>query len=193
MRKIPQKLFFPAAVFLIFLSDAHSQDFPKYEIHGGYSYTHMGDRDWFGWQISATRNFNHYFGVAFNFLVLDASKTESVFFHDFETDARRYYFLAGPKFADRSWKKWIPYVHFLVGASKTAISYQYQLDDQTLITGVSKKNSFAMMVGVGFNYKINRSFIVHMVQGNFIRNLVNDPWDKWEDGGMISFGLEYDW
>ena len=47
-----------------------------------------------------------------------------------------------------------------------------------------------MMVGAGFNYKINRSFIVHMAQGNFIRNLVND---KWEDGGMISFGLEYDW
>ena len=129
MRKASKNLFVPGAAFLIFLSNVYSQEYPKYEIHGGYSYTHMRDRDWFGWQVSATHNINHYFGVSFNFLVLDASKMEFVFFREFKTDARRYYFLAGPKLTDRSWKKWIPYAHFLFGASKTAISYQYQLDE----------------------------------------------------------------
>lgn len=193
MRTALKKLFLPAALFLIFLSDVYPQDLPKHEIYGGYAYTRMRDRDWFGWQVSAARNFNSYFGVAFDFLVLDASKEEFVFLREFKTDARRYYFLAGPKFADRSWKKWIPYAHFLFGASKTAISYRYKMDEETWITGVSREHSFAMMLGGGFNYRINRSFIVHVVQGNFIRNLVNDRWDRWEDGGMISFGLEYDW
>ena len=193
MRKTWGKQFFLASVFLIFLSEAHAQDAPKYEFHGGYSYTRMDDRDWHGWQTSAGWNINSYFGITFNFLVLDASKTEFVFFREFNTSARRYYFLAGPKFTDRSWKRWIPYAHFLAGASKTAISYEYELDEQTQITGVSKRDSFAIMVGGGFNYRINRSFVANVVQGNFIRNLVNDPWDRWEDGGMVSFGMEYDW
>jgi len=193
VRKVTKKLFLPAALFLILLSEAYPQEFPRYEISGGYSYTGMRERDWFGWQVSATRNFNRYFGVTFNFLALDASKAEFVFLREFKTDARRYYFLAGPKFADRSWGKWIPYAHFLFGASKTAISYQYILDEETLIAGVSRECSFAMMFGGGFNYRINRSLIVHMVQGNFVRNLVNERWDRWEDGGMISFGLEFDW
>jgi hypothetical protein len=193
MRKILKKFFPVIAVSFIFLPEAQSQDFPKYEFHGGYSYTAMGGRNWFGWQVSASRNFNHYVGISFNFFALDSSKTEFLFYQVFKTDKRRYYFLAGPKFADRSWKKWIPYAHFLIGASKTTTSYQYDLDEQTRITGVDKDNTFAMMIGGGFNYRINGQLLIHMVQGNFIRNLVNNEWDVWEDGGMVSFGLEYSW
>jgi len=193
MRKPWTILIALVTVSLVFVSWARSQDYPEYDIHGGFAYSGTGERDWFGWQISANRNFNHYFGISFSLFSLNASKTEYIFLRKYKTNAHRYYFLAGPEFTNRDRKKWIPYAHALAGASITSVSYTYELDRQTQLTGTYKRNSFAFMLGGGFKYRIRGPLVVYLIQADFIANLIDEPYDKWEDGAMISFGLGYTW
>ena len=129
----------------------------------------------------------------FTLIILDSSKNEFIFYREYNTDARRYFFLAGVEFTDRQWKRLVPYSHILIGASVTSISYTYMASEQFELDGVYDKNSFTVMLGGGFRYKIRGPLEAQLFQADYIANRIDDKWDKWENGGIISFGFNLNW
>jgi hypothetical protein len=177
---------FTACVFLlIFSQQALPQDYPKHEFFGGFTYTGMGTRNWVGWKTSVVRNFNHYLGIAVDYTGIHASKSEFLLFEAYNTEARRYFILAGPRFADRTVGNWVLYAHFLFGAQGTSISYSYDQYGQQR-TDVFERNSFAMAAGGGINYRIKGPIALRLAHVDFISCRFNEGWEK---GVMLSFGL----
>ena len=181
-------LTFAAAVaFVIFPMTVFAQEFPKYEFAGGFTFLGMEEKEWYGWNISGVKNFNHYFGIAVEIDGAYSSKTIEFYPIKYITDHRRYFFLAGPKFTKRDMGNWIPYFTLLAGAEKTSISWGFSgWEGGEIVAGSDNTKAFAIRFGGGIDYAIKDSLAIRLVQADMLNNYGDRGWRM---GGMVSFGL----
>jgi hypothetical protein len=101
-----------AALFVLALSaPAYAQDFPRFDVSGGYSFLRAEEENFNGWLASITGNVTPGLGVtgevSGHYATLDG---EDVNFHSY---------LVGPRFAARQNPAITPWVHVLFGAVRT--------------------------------------------------------------------------
>jgi len=187
MKKITLLLFSVVVVLVICPLSVYPQEFPKYEFTGGFSYLGMEERSWFGWNVSGVRNLNNYFGIEFDITGLYSWRSEDIFYMQLNTDLSRYFFLAGPKFTNRSGGNWAPYLHLLAGAARASGSIKLVQHDGQLYSSRSEKMyEFAMALGAGIDYKLKGPLAIRLFQADLINTHGDLGWVK---GGRVTFGL----
>ncbi len=134
-------------LFLLAVSAAMAQEFPRAEVFGGYQYTNLDGTSLNGWNAALNGNLNHWFGITGDFS--GAYKTVS------GTDFRNYTYTFGPTLSSRRGQFLTPFAHALFGGCRSSAS----------CGGISgTANGFAMMVGGGLDAKLTRHLSVRAVQ-----------------------------
>jgi opacity protein-like surface antigen len=145
-----------ALALILSASTAFAQDFSKVELFGGYQYTRINPgggvdgENFQGWDAAAQYNFNKYFGAKADFS--GAYKTV------LGTSLRQHHFLFGPVISARSEKATI-FAHALFGDARATV------DTGTLSTS---DNAFAMALGGGLDYNLNKNFAVRVGQFDYL-------------------------
>lgn len=187
MRHLGITLF--AAFFIsgIVSPEARSQEFPRYELFGEFSYAETLNRHWYGWTISATKNFNHYWGISLDISRIQTKRTEYFMLRKFDTDESNYYFLAGPQFTNREFGKWALNAHFLFGAARNSVLYDIQDSQGTLLSGaLDDFYSFVAKFGGGVNYNVKGPLTIRLIRASYLGTHLDG---RWIEGGEVSFGL----
>jgi opacity protein-like surface antigen len=111
---------------------AVSQEYPRAEIFGGYSYLRGEglNANFNGFNVSATGNFNNWFGVTVDFSGY------------YKYDIKIHSFLFGPKFSFRGNDRVNLYLHTLVGG--------------VTLGEYSSNNAFGWAAGGGVDIKVHR-------------------------------------
>lgn len=142
------------AGLLLFLASlpGMAQDYPKYEIFGGYSYLH-GDTggsgvslNLNGWNASLSYNVKSWAGLTADF--------DGHYGTPLGASFNLHNFLFGPTFSHRS-DKWSVYVHTLFGASRAGGD----------ITSVA---AFGMALGGGVDVKVRKNLALRVVQADYL-------------------------
>lgn len=137
-----------------------TMDVPKGEIFGGYQYTRInpgngvsGD-NFNGWEGAAQYNWNHYFGVKADF----SGAYKSVL----GVSLRQHTYLFGPVLSARSDKTTL-FAHALFGGARASVD-----SGSTGFFGNSSESAFAMALGGGLDYNLNRNFAVRVGQFDYL-------------------------
>ncbi len=159
------------------LSDLSPGLVPTLELSTSYSYFQLaagkaGSLSCNGGGATATYNLNHWVGIT-----ADVGGCKMVLpGHNLSGDSITY--LLGPRFALRQSNRWVPFVQFLVGGNTLAIEQYYpdrkpadlpripagQPDPyRSLYTTQDQTNAFAIELGGGLDYVINRAFALHTI------------------------------
>ena len=153
MRTSAWLLLVASVLFLIVSSFASAQEYPKYELFGGYAYSRLDGRNWHGWHVSGTRNLHHILGIIVEAGQLDASNTQSGGGLLFEEKRKTYTFMAGPQVTSRDAGPLAPFLHLLLGAAHN--KYQLSESVNNFSTGYSASDTeFAMALGGGIDFKL---------------------------------------
>jgi hypothetical protein len=157
-----------AAIVLLSIPSltAFAQEYPQYEFFGGFSYARMLGANWIGWDASGAKNLNNYVSIAAEASGLNSS---------FSPTVRQYMFLAGPQVKSRDTNSRVePFLHLLLGAAHYS-------------TASDSLNAFALTLGGGFDYRINKSsFALRLIQINYMGSRSSGVWMK---GWRFSSGL----
>jgi opacity protein-like surface antigen len=140
---------------------AAAQEYPRAEIFTGYSYL-RGDLDanFSGFDVSATGNFNSWFGV-----------TADVSGHYIE-GFKLYSFLFGPKVTFRGSDRVNPYLHTLVGTVR--------------LSNFGSDNVFGWAAGAGIDIKVHRKIAIRVIDITYL--LLRDHGYN-SHNGRLSSGL----
>lgn len=161
-------------IFLLALGvTAMAQDYPKAEVFGGYSYTHLSEAgdalNFNGGSASLSVNPNQTLGLVAD---VGVSHTSS-----FGADANLFTYLFGPKLAMRSNDKFTPYVHALFGGAR-------------LSGGGSSSNAFAMALGGGLDAKVNNNVAIRLGQVEYMMTRFSGG-DGHQNGVRVSAGVVF--
>ena len=141
---------------------AVAQEYPKAEIFGGYSYLRGEDlnANFSGFNVSATGNFNNWFGVTGDF--------SGHYKYDFKIHS----FLFGPKFSFRGNDRVTPYLHTLIGA---------------VTLGEYRSNTvFGWASGGGVDIKVHPKIAIRVIDINYL--LLRDRGYN-SHNGRLSWGV----
>jgi hypothetical protein len=141
-----RKLILSAFLLALCCLPAAAQDYPKIELFGGYQYTHLeGGFNGNGWNLSATGNLNHWFGVA-----ADLSGA-------YDSGVHSHAFLFGPVVSYRKSDKLTPFAHVLLG------------DTRITVSGLSgSTNAFTTAFGGGFDTKLRDHISWRIIQADWM-------------------------
>lgn len=216
------KKFFIAAVLLLLVSSAAvAQDFPKFEVFGGYQFLKVNGLDegvqamsedfpsnavistpsWLkrGFNASATWNINENFGIEASFLrnsdqILKATVASTN--SDYQAKLTNSTFLVGPRFAFRKHSVVTPFAHVLLGVNNARVNPSLDVNGVEVDLGengaeVSNKG-FAFAAGGGIDLTLNKLLAVRMVQADYIRaNHTIEGQDYGLDNLSLSFGVVF--
>jgi hypothetical protein len=137
---------------------AQSQDFPKAEVFGGYSWYHPGasfqgvDIEDFnkGWGGQFTYNLNHWAGLA-----LDAGG-------HYQDEGKVHTVTAGPQFKLRR-EHFTPFAEALFGVALISPN------------AAPDTNSFAVIAGGGLDYKVTPRFSIRPIQADYVYTTYSEP------------------
>jgi opacity protein-like surface antigen len=187
------------ALIAVIGSVAFAQDStPKVQVFGGYSYVHVDNggltgavldfalreinipfgttANFTGWNAEGQYNFNRWIGIA-----ADAGGRYGMPITGYRNDnlmglpkATGYSFTVGPVLSYRTKSKFTPFVHALFGYDRASLN-------SSTITGVSTPvtssattyTDFAMVVGVGLDYRITHHLSVRLPQVDDLRTYHN--------------------
>jgi len=144
---------------------------PKYEVFGGYSafFPDVFDarQAIHGWNASIGGNFNSWLG-----LKLDLSGHYRSFSG---TRLMVHNYMLGPQFSYRA-KHLTPFAHALFGGSN--------------ISGSGGANGFAMALGGGVDWNLNRNFGIRVAQADYLRTHFGG---EWQQDTRVSTGVVLRW
>jgi hypothetical protein len=154
-----------AGLILLTASFARAQSDSKVDVFGGYSYFNQdtnGATDRLnlnGWTASATYNFHKYLGATAEFSGEYGSPTIA----SVSTTDHQHTFLFGPTVNFLRTDKLTLFGHALFGVADSSLS----------VAGVSSTdNGFAMALGGGADYNLNKRFGVRLAQVDWMRTSV---------------------
>jgi opacity protein-like surface antigen len=165
-----RKLLFIVALAFALPVIAQAQDSPRTEIFGGYSYLRLDedlndDRDLNGWNASVNQNIFKWLGFKADF---SGHYGNSTVLLGTGADLNTYFFLFGPQFSLRKYKRYQPFGHVLFGAVRS--------DVDAFVSGGPHANdtAFAMAVGGGLDVKVLDKLSVRLFQADYILTRFND-------------------
>lgn len=192
----------PALIASLFLlvggRPACAQEYPKWEVFGGFSYARVNlgpqaqifvptTQNYWGMEINGSFNPRPYLRV----LVCDfaaelgGSKTSTPFFH---TDVRTSQVLFGPEFVLRS-DKLAPFAHALIGITNTRLVETIGGSD--VVPDVARRTNLALGVGGGLDIPWTRLITVRAFQADYIPTRLSGTWEnhfRLSTGLVFSFG-----
>jgi len=181
-----RKVLFIAVLVLISGSLAVAQDYPKAELFGGFTYTHLDTegakvpadapagtsiKNWYpGWEATGQFNFTKMLGVAAD-ISGSYGKPVSVPGVSGLPSARVYNFLFGPVVTFRG-ERLTPFVHALFGIdhlslSSSTITGLPGIGSVASATGYSE-NAFGMEFGGGVDVKLSHHFAYRLGQFDYL-------------------------
>jgi len=166
------------------------QDDPGWELFGGYTYLHAssnGERySLNGWESSATRNLNPWFGFEAAFSGLYGAGPASV-----PSYLPRYTFLFGPHISFRKISKVTPFVHWLMGGARGTARTAAQECSAASSCPVSTSSDtfFAGDFGGGFDMKISPRLSVRAIEADYLY----DNFRAGQAHAQISTGITFNW
>jgi hypothetical protein len=149
-----RKVLFLSVFFLVTLAAmAQTQEFPRAEVFGGYSYFRANPEGFNlnGWNANVAGNLTHWFGVEGDVSGHYASPVSGI-------DINSYTFMGGPKLAYRM-DKIVPFAHFLIGASRAGTN---EFGDK------SSDHALAAIIGGGVDLALHKSFAVRVAQVDYL-------------------------
>lgn len=171
--------------------DEPENSYPKVEWFLGYSFwravpTSSSNRMGYlhGGSTSIAYNFNRYLGLAADFGGFDNSKLTLLGPTGSETvnsGGSAYTYVFGPRLSYRRYERITPFAQALFGgvhASSVKIS---GCTGSPNCTPLGSDNSFATMLGGGFDLRISRHISWRVVQGEFLLTHFRDPFSTDED------------
>jgi opacity protein-like surface antigen len=157
-------------VALLFVAVAQSQDVPKAEVFGGYSY-HRADAgsglsriNLNGWNATVTGNINSWFGITADFSGQYGTSL-------FDTAINRHSFLFGSRFTHRGDSGRInPFVHTLFGAVRAhrSLGNPGPLGSPLPLLPAASETAFGMALGGGLDVRVNDRFAIRVVQADYL-------------------------
>jgi len=159
---------------LVFLISAlaMSQELPKAEVFGGYSWS---GGNFHGWNAALTGNINKRFGIVADFSGHYGSELGLV-----RVDQHAHSFLFGPRVSFRG-KRLTPFVYGLFGATRFA--------ESAVISGQrlsAVSNGFSLAIGGGLDIQVNDRIAIRVFQLDYFRPIVND---EPNNRGRLAFGV----
>jgi hypothetical protein len=151
---------------------AMTQELPKAEVFGGYSWS---GGNFHGWNTSVTGNVTKRLGIVADFSGHYGSELGLV-----RVNQHAHSFLFGPRLSFRG-KRLTPFVYGLFGATRFAESAV--INGQRL-SAVS--NGFSLAIGGGLDVKVNDRIAVRAFQLDYFRPIVND---EPNNRGRLAFGV----
>jgi len=144
---------------------AAAQDHPKFELFGGYQFTHLESSfSGSGWNASGTGNFNNWFGVTADFSGA------------YQNGVHSHAFLFGPVLSYRKSDRLTPFVHVLFG------------DTHVTVSGVpGSTDGFTTALGGGFDTKLANHVSWRIVQADWM--LTHFSGDTQGKNARVSTGL----
>jgi len=145
------------SLVLVFSLSAAAQDTPAAEFFGGYSYARVdaspaSDLNLHGWNASLAGNVNRWLGFVGDFSGHYGSPSG--------VDVSDHTFMFGPRITARS-EKATPFFHALFGGARaSAIG--------------SSETAFAMALGGGLDYNLNKNFAVRVGQFDYLPTRFGD-------------------
>jgi opacity protein-like surface antigen len=170
-----KKVFLLASLVFLFALQGYTQDTPKMEIFGGYSYiritsasagipsyTGLSPLDSSGWEASANWNLNHWFGLKADFDGNYCCKGQYI-----------YSFLGGPQLSLRK-DKYTVFVHGLLGGAYAQGLY-------------TTDTNLAWALGGGVDWNVNRMLAIRLPQVDYFgtRFLGGTQNDLRVSGGLV--------
>jgi hypothetical protein len=152
---------------------AMTQDVPKAEVFGGYSWS---EGNFHGWDASVTGNVTKRFGVTADFSGHYGSESGQPIL----VNQHEHSFLFGPRFAFRG-KRLTPFVYALFGATN--------FRESAIISGqrVSATDTgFSSAVGGGLDVRVNDRVAIRAFQLDYFRPIIND---EANNRGRLAFGV----
>jgi len=175
--------------------DESENSYPRVEWFLGYSFwrampTSSSNRMGYlhGGSTSVAYNFNRYLGLVADFGGFDNSKLTLLGPTGSETvnsDGTAYTYVFGPRLSYRRYERITPFAQALFGgvhASSVTIS---GCTGSSICTPLGSDNSFATMLGAGFDLKISRHIAWRVFQGEFLLTHFKNP--------LSTNGEERDW
>ena len=168
MRKLTTTIALALMLFSPFV--LHAQETPQAEVFGGYQLLYNEGDNLHGFAAAVEGNLNHYFGIAgeFGLGTTDNSGTRYT----------QILYLAGPRLSYRA-ENFRVFGHVLLGGD----TWRADSDSETY---------FAMTFGGGFDYSINKSFSIRLVQVDVLSLRVNSAWitdfTRFTTGIVYKFG-----
>jgi opacity protein-like surface antigen len=186
------------ALCLLFAGVAAAQDTPTVELFGGYTFIHVNVgnatiqtdtpvvlRSAFGTSLAPTDphvtsnlqggsgslafNVNKWFGLAGDFGGSKISSINASGFPSVNVDSTLFTYLFGPRFSYRGNKTVTPFAQLLVGGA--------HITDVTSagVTIAKGENAFAMAVGGGLDWNVNKYFAVRVGQVEYLMTRFTNP------------------
>ena len=168
-----KRLFYVACLVVLASHPAMTQDVPKVEIFGGYSWA---GGNFHGWNTSVTGNITKSFGIVADFSGHYGSEVEGIV--RINKDAHS--FLFGPRFSRRG-KNLTPFAYALFGATR--------FHESATIAGQrlsAADTGFSMALGGGLDVKVNNHLAIRAFQLDYFRpNFFGEAHNR----GRLAFGV----
>ena len=174
---------------------AAAQDYPRWDVFGGFSYARVNlggqagvfaptTQNYWGMEINPSYNPRPYLRILLcDFSVgLGGSKTSTPFFH---TDVRTAQVLFGPEFVLRS-RTLQPFAHGLIGITNTRLVETFH--GQDVVPDVARRTNLAFGVGGGLDIRVTRLIAIRAFQADYIPARLAGAW---ENHFRVSTGLTF--
>jgi len=161
-----KKLLFGVSMIFLLSITAAAQDYPKAEWSLGYSFVRFNstsDVPAFtaqGGSTSVAYNINKAIGIVGEFGGYHNGKIG-----DLQLDNTTYTYLVGPRFTYRK-ESMAPFFHVLLGGAHATGSVENLLPPPDRLEAT--RNSFAMAVGAGIDFKLSRHFALRPIQADYL-------------------------
>ena len=168
-------------LFGLFLTvSAVAQDFPKFEIFGGYSYDHRSvGGTGFGFNGGST-------SFLYNPSSLVGFKADFGAYHNqsFGTNTTTFTYLFGPQFTYRGNEHVTPFFHVLLGGAHQSSSF----------SGVSSSaNAFSFAPGGGLDVHVSPHVAIRVAQVDYLLTKFKDDEDNRQNNVRVSAGIVFRW
>ncbi len=186
---------------------AVSHTTPKVELFVGYSYwdavpAPLSNRMRYlhGGSTSLAYNFNRYIGLVADFGGYADSKLTlfSNFRHTsmgVDSSGSAFTYAVGPRLSYRRYERFTPFAEVLAGAVHASpVKIKGCASN---CTPLGSDNTFAALLGVGFDIKITRHLAWRLIEGDFLLTHFDDPlspggrWRDWQSNVRLSSGLVF--
>lgn len=159
---------------------AVAQDFPKFEVFGGYSYDHRSvGGTGFGFNGGST-------SFLYNPTSVVGFKTDFGVYHNksFGTNTTTFTYLFGPQFTYRGNEHVTPFFHVLLGGAHQSSSF----------AGVSDSaNAFAFAPGGGLDVNVSPHIAIRVAQVDYLLTKFKDDEDNRQNNVRVSAGIVFRW
>ena len=174
-----------------------AQQFPRWELYGGVSYTHVDlgpeatifqptDKNHFGMEISGSFNPRRYLRIILCDFSVQIGDTKITLPPE-KADVRTSQVLFGPEFVRRSGNTAF-FAHSLIGVTNARLVSTIGGVDIT--PDLVNHTSLAFGLGGGLDFQVRRMFAIRAIQADYIPTRVSG---SWESHYRVSAGVVWTW